>query len=126
VTAPRPLIAIVDDEESVRRALKRLVATAGLDVETFGTGEEFLNAIRSRRPDCAVLDLHMPAMTGFEIQSRLSEAGAVIPVIVMTGRDTPDAGTRAMEGGASAFLRKPIKSADLLDAIVAAIGRQPT
>ena len=65
MTKPRPLIAVVDDEESIRKALTRLLQSAGLDVETFTSGVTFLASIANRRPDCVVLDLHMPAMNGF-------------------------------------------------------------
>ena len=118
----RPLIAIVDDEESVRRAIKRLIVSAGLDVIVFRAGREFLDALSSRRPDCIVLDLHMPGMSGFEIQSDLAKAGHNIPIVVITGHDTADSKSRVLAAGAAAYLRKPVQGALLLDAIMGAIG----
>ncbi len=115
------LIAIVDDEEPVRKALMRLMRSAGLNVETFASGTEFLKSIETRLPDCVVLDLHMPHMNGFDVQAHLARKHAALPVIIFTGHDLPNARERAMAGGASAFLRKPVLDRTLLDAISAAI-----
>ena len=117
----RPLIAVVDDEACVSKALKRLLRTAGLAVETFASGAAFLNWLQSETPDCVVLDLHMPQMDGFEVQARLGQQGARLPVIVITGRDTPQARQRAREAGAAAYLAKPLEDTALLEAIAAAI-----
>ena len=115
-----PRIAIVDDEESVCRALVRLVRSARLEAETFGSGEEFLETVAARPFDCLVLDLHMPKDDGFEIQDRLARAGLRIPVILITGRDTPETRARALEKGAVAYFRKPVDGEALLEAIAAA------
>ena len=120
VTKARPLIAVVDDEEPVRKALMRLMCSAGLSVETFGSGAEFLKSLDTRLPDCVVLDLHMPQMDGFSVQVSLGRKCAALPVIILTGHDLPQARERAMQGGASAFLRKPVLDRTLLDAISAA------
>ena len=120
VTKAPPFIAVVDDEEPVRKALMRLMRSAGLSVETFGSGAEFLKSVDIRLPDCAVLDLHMPQMDGFSVQVSLARKCAALPVIILTGHDLPKAGERAMQGGASAFLRKPVPDRTLLDAISAA------
>jgi len=120
VTKAPPFIAVVDDEEPVRKALMRLMRSAGLSVETFGSGAEFLKSIETRLPDCAVLDLHMPQIDGFSVQASLARKCAALPVIILTGHDLPKAGERAMQGGASAFLRKPVPDRTLLDAISAA------
>jgi FixJ family two-component response regulator len=116
-----PLVAIVDDEESVCRALQRLLRAAGFGVETFSSGTEFLQCLQSRRPDCLVLDLQMPRMSGFDVQARLLELGDRVPVVVITGHDTPEARERAMDGGAAAYLRKPADDRALLDAVSTAI-----
>jgi FixJ family two-component response regulator len=113
-------IAIVDDEESVRKALMRLMRAVGLIVETFASGPEFLKSIETRLPDCVVLDLHMPHMNGFNVQAHLTRKYAALPVIIITGHDLPQARESAMAGGASAFLRKPVLEHILLDAIYAA------
>jgi FixJ family two-component response regulator len=118
-----PLIAVIDDEEAVRKALRRLLQAAGLAVETFSGGGEFLASLTAHRPDCAVLDLHMPDMTGFDVLKRLAEMSAGVPVVVMTGHDSPDAEECAIRDGAAAYLRKPINDRLLLDTIAAAIAR---
>jgi FixJ family two-component response regulator len=119
----RSRIAVVDDEEPVRKALQRLLRSAGMDVETFPSGAEFLDSLRIREPDCLVLDLHMPGVNGFEVQARLRESGWRLPIVVITGHDTPEAQARSLTGGADAYLLKPIDDRVLLDAINAAIAR---
>src|SRR5206468_9692472 len=94
--------------------------SASLSVETFGSGAEFLKSLDTRLPDCVVLDLHMPQMNGFSVQARLARKCAALPVIIVTGQDLPNARERAMAGGASAFLRKPVHDRTLLGAISAA------
>jgi FixJ family two-component response regulator len=98
----------------------RLMRSAGLSVETFGSGPEFLKSLETRLPDCVVLDLHMPQMNGFSVQAHLAGKYAAVPVIIVTGHDLPHARERAMTGGASAFLRKPVHERALLGAISAA------
>ncbi len=116
------LIAVVDDEESVRRALQRLIRSAGMNVNTYASGAEFFASAQKCRPDCLVLDLHMPLMNGFEVQSQLVQSELRVPIIVLTGHDTPEARERAMEAGAAAYFRKPVDGQALLDAIASAIG----
>ena len=120
VTKARLFIAVVDDEEPVRKALMRLMRSVGLSVETFGSGAAFLESIDTRLPDCVVLDLRMPQMDGFSVQASLARKCAALPVIILTGHDLPQDRERAMQGGASAFLRKPVLDRTLLDAISAA------
>jgi two-component system response regulator FixJ len=116
VTKARPLIAVVDDEEPVRKGLMRLMRSVGLSVETFGSGAEFLKSIDTRLPDCVVLDRRMPQMDGLSVQA----SRAALPVIILTGHDWPKARERAMQRGVSAFLHKPVPDRTLLDAISAA------
>lgn len=116
-----PLIAIVDDEESVRKALGRLLVSAGLAVETFGGGGEFLRGLSAHRPDCLVLDLHMPEVSGFDVLARLAAIGGPVPVVTITGHDTAEAEELALSGGASAYLRKPVTDHVLLAAIAAVL-----
>lgn len=116
-----PLIAVVDDEESIRRALTRLLRSAGLAVESFPSGIEFFESLEERCPDCLVLDLHMPRMDGFAVQTRLAETGARIPVIVITAHDSPEAQGRAVAGRPVAWFRKPVDGQALLDAIACAL-----
>jgi FixJ family two-component response regulator len=117
----RPLIAIVDDEASVRVALHRLIRSAGLEAETFPSGAEFLKSMQTKQPDCIVLDVHMPEINGFEVQAQLAKSGARVPVVIITGHDTPETRVRVMEGGAAAYLLKPVDDRMLLDAITVAI-----
>jgi FixJ family two-component response regulator len=116
------LLAVVDDDADVRVALTRLVASAGFAVETFASGAEFLHSIADHEPDCLVLDLHMPDMSGFEVQGALADDHAAVPVVVITGHDTPESRVRALQLGASAYLCKPVNDDALLAAIGTAIG----
>jgi FixJ family two-component response regulator len=120
VTKTDLLIAVVDDEEPVRTALMRLMRSAGLSVETFESGAEFLESLETRLPDCVVLDLQMPHMDGFNVQAHLARKCAALPVIIVTGHDFPKARERAMAGGVAAYLCKPVHDRTLLDAISAA------
>ncbi|MBL8991434.1 MAG: response regulator [Phycisphaerae bacterium] len=108
----------------MRRALRRLVRSAGLCVEEFPNGSDFLATLADHAPDCVVLDLHMPGTSGFGVQSELRRIAPGLPVIVLTGRDSPESRQRAMSGGAAAYFRKPVDGQTLLDAILAAIGRK--
>lgn len=115
------LLAVVDDDADVRVALTRLVSSAGFAVETYASGAEFLDSIEDHKPDCVVLDLHMPEMSGFDVQGALAEANAGIPVVVITGHDTPESRSRAVLLGSNAYLCKPIDDKALLAAIGAAV-----
>ena len=114
-------MAIVDDEESVRRALGRLFRSAGIDVETFPSGADFLQSLESHSPDCLVLDLHMPGVSGFEVQERLKESVSHVPVVVITGHDSEESRERVMKAGVAAYLLKPVDERILLDTISAAV-----
>ena len=118
----RGFVALVDDEESVRRALKRLLRVAEFDVETFASGPEFLASLAGRKPDCVILDIHMPGMTGFDVVTRLESDKADIPAILITAFDDPDFESRAKRIGAYRFLRKPVPGEKLIDAVRAAVG----
>ena len=105
----------------MRIALRRLLRSAGLDVETFPSGVEFLESLLTRRPDCVLLDLHMPLMNGFEVQARLAESSAPVPVVIITGHDSTETRDRALAGRPVAYLRKPVNDQTLLDAIELAL-----
>jgi FixJ family two-component response regulator len=115
-------VAVVDDDAEVRMALTRLVASAGFAVETFASGAEFMRSVEDHEPDCLLLDLHMPGMSGFELQVALAAAHQALPVVVITGHDTPDSRGRSLQLGAKAYLSKPVDDDDLLAAIDRAIG----
>ena len=119
------LVAVVDDEESVRTALGRLLRSAGFSVDIYSSGADFLQSQHRHRPRCLVLNLHMPHTSGFDIQQALSEAGSVVPVVIVTGDDSPDSRERALVRGARAYLRKPVDETLLLDAIDRAIRSDP-
>ena len=106
----KPLIAIVDDDESVCRAMKRLVRSLGMDANAFTSGQEFIDLIEtmpSFQPDCVVLDVQMPGMNGLEVQERLASSGNRLPVIFITAHDDAGVRDRALAAGAVAFIRKP-------------------
>jgi len=119
------LIAIVDDEESVRKALSRLIRAAGFGVETFASGADFLRAVERRPPHCVVLDLRIPHVSGFDVQRALKQADARVPVVIITGDDSPESRAEALGQGAKAYLRKPVDEAMLIDAIQTAIRSSP-
>lgn len=119
-------IAVVDDDHSVRKALRRLLRSADFDAEAYGSGSEFLRALRTAVPDCAILDLQMPEMTGLELQQRLKDSRVSLPVIVVTGHDEPGMQMRCLKAGAIAYLRKPIDGKALLEAVGRAISRPPS
>ncbi|MHC1764509.1 MAG: response regulator transcription factor [Verrucomicrobiia bacterium] len=112
-----PVIAVVDDDEPVRTALRRLLRSAGHEVDTFPSGVEFLESLKTRRPDCVVLDLHMPRINGFAVQARLAEAGIRLPLVIITGHHSAETRERVLTAGAAAYLRKPMNDQALLDAI---------
>ena len=117
------LVAVVDDDTRVLKALRRLLETAGLNVSTYSTGAGFINDISMHQPDCVVLDLHMPEMNGFAVQEELAGRAIPVPVIVITGHDSPEARDRVMRQGAKAYLCKPVDDEELLDAIKHAVNR---
>lgn len=115
-----PYVAIVDDEEPVRKALKRLLRASGLEAESYGSGKEFLAASAVRRPDCLVLDLHMPGMSGLQVLQEMKAARATLPTVVITAYDEPASREQCLDAGAAAYLRKPLDERLLLNAISAA------
>jgi FixJ family two-component response regulator len=123
---PRLRVAVIDDDASVRKALKRLLRAANLDADVFASGREFLDSLPSGRPDCLVLDLHMPGMNGLDVQRHLTQEGLRVPVVVITGHDEPQIRAQCLSAGAAAYLRKPLDDEALLDAIHRAAGADDT
>lgn len=113
----KTLIAIVDDDASVRKALMRLLETSSYEVQTFETACKFINALPHSIPECMIIDLQMPDMTGLELQHHLARTGIKIPTIVITAHDEPGARERCIAAGAAAYLLKPLRKAMLIDAI---------
>ena len=122
---PELVVAIVDDDSSVRRALTRVIRSCGFRVEPFSSGGEFLRSIDDHEPDCVLLDVNMPEMNGWEVQSHLSRAKADIPVIVISGEHDPGAHAVAKRNGAHRYLNKPVDADLLLEAIRNAIVSRP-
>jgi len=116
-----PFVAVVDDEESVRKALKRLLRAAGLEAESYATGQEFLEQAAKREPDCVVLDLHMPVMSGSQVLAQIRKMPHRPPVVVITAHDVPEKRDECLAAGACAYLRKPLEDRLLLNAISAAL-----
>jgi FixJ family two-component response regulator len=118
-----PIVFVVDDDASVREAVKRLIASVGLRVETFGSTRDFLNRKRPEAPACLVLDVRLPDSSGLELQSDLAAADIHIPIIFITGHADVPMTVRAMKAGAVEFLTKPFRGQELLDAIQQAIAK---
>jgi len=118
-----PIVFVVDDDAAVRDAVKRLIASVGLRVETFGSTHEFLSGKRPDAPACLVLDVRLPDASGLELQRQLSEAGVHIPIIFITGHADVPMTVQAMKAGAVEFLTKPFRGQALLDAIQEAIAK---
>src|SRR5262245_3404925 len=118
-----PLVVIVDDDLSVREGLALLVRSMGLNVETFGSAQEFLTRGRLDRAACLVLDVRLPGLSGLDLQQELDKINARIPTIFISGRADIPMTVRAMKGGAVEFLTKPCRDEDLLHAIEHAIHR---
>jgi FixJ family two-component response regulator len=116
-----PSVAIVDDEEGIRKALGRLLRAAGLEPHGYANGQEFLTAAVERRPDCVVLDLHMPGMSGLQVLRKLKATGLLLPIVVITAHDEPETREQCLGTGARAYLRKPLEDRLLLNAISAAM-----
>jgi FixJ family two-component response regulator len=118
-----PVISIVDDDESVRTALKSLIDSVGFRAEVFGSGEEFLKSPYVSRTNCLIADVRMPGMNGLELQERLQAAGSPVPIVFISAHDDKEARARGLREGAIAFLQKPFSEDSLLGAITAGLNR---
>ena len=116
-----PSVAIVDDEEGIRKALSRLLRASGLEAESYANGQEFLDAAAEHRPDCVVLDLHMPGMSGLQVLRKIKATGQRLSIVVITAHDEPETREQCIDAGACAYLRKPLEDRLLLNAISAAM-----
>ena len=123
MSEPQPIVFVVDDDASVRRAIQRLIESVGLHVESFGSANEFLQANRSDVPSCLVLDIRLPGKSGLELQRELAETNIRIPIIFITSHGDVPMTVRAMKAGAVEFLTKPFRDQDLLDAVQLALER---
>jgi len=120
---PKAAVFVVDDDASVREALRSLLRSAGFGVETFPSAQAFLAHPPSDLPGCLVLDVALPDLSGLELQQRMAEMNRQIPIVFITGHGDVPTSVRAMKAGAVEFLTKPFGERDLLDAIRQAIDR---
>ncbi len=123
MTDADPIVFVVDDDASIREAVRKLLSSVGIRVETFGSTREFLSAKRPEAPACLVLDVRLPDVSGLEFQRDLTAANVHIPIIFITGHADVPMTVRAMKAGAVEFLTKPFRGQELLDAIQEAITR---
>jgi len=121
VKAQPPTIHIVDDDDSFRRAVSRLLQAAGFAVQGYASAGEFLLARAAAQPGCLLLDVHMPGVDGLELQAALAKEDAPLPVVFLTGHGDIPMSVRAMKTGAVDFLTKPVKKAALLRAVETAL-----
>jgi FixJ family two-component response regulator len=121
----RPIIAVVDDDQSVRQALEGLLRSAGLCVAAFASAEEFLRSADLGATACLILDLQMPGMSGLDLQQRLVRGGHRMPIVVLTAHGDDEARARAIGAGAAAFMPKPFDGDLLLKAVEAAVANHP-
>lgn len=125
----KPLIVIVDDDESVCRAIRRLVRSVAMDAETFSSGQSFLDlleAMPSFQPDCLILDVQMPGMNGLDVQEQLVKRGKTVPVIFITAHDEVGVREKALAAGATAFIRKPFNDELLIKTMREALKHNAT
>jgi FixJ family two-component response regulator len=116
-------VFVIDDDQSVREALKTLLRTVGLRVETFASAQEFLESHRSDGPGCLVLDVRLPGLSGLDLQREMADANINTPIVFITGYGDIPMTVHAMKAGAVEFLTKPFRDQDLLDAIQQALDR---
>lgn len=121
--ATEQTVFIVDDDESVRRALRNLLESIGLKVESFTSARELLQSTLAPVASCLVLDIRLPGLSGLDLQTELAKANIQIPIIFMTGHGDIPMTVRAMKSGAVDFLTKPFRDQDLLDAVATALER---
>jgi FixJ family two-component response regulator len=120
---PAPIVFVVDDDPSVRRAIQRLIGSVGLQVELFGSAQELLGAKVSNVPSCLVLDVRLPGISGLDFQRQLAEANIKIPIVFITAHGDIPMTVRAMKAGAVEFLTKPFRDQDLIDSVHLALER---
>jgi RNA polymerase sigma factor (sigma-70 family) len=121
MSEPESIVFVVDDDPSVRSAIERLIGTVGLQVQLFGSAQEFLASRLPNVPSCLVLDIRLPGISGLGLQRQLVEANVQIPIIFITSHGDVPMTVRAMKAGAVEFLTKPFHDQDLLDAIYLAL-----
>ena len=116
-----PVVAVLDDEPQMLKALRRLLTAHGFRVEVYERGTDYLTALSSCREDCLLLDLHMPETNGFDVLKAFESQRILTPVVVITGHDEPGTAARALSLGAASYLTKPVDESALLSAIKSVI-----
>ena len=120
---PSRVVAVVDDDASVRRGLARLLRSADLQVHTYASATEFLGTGLSGSLDCVILDIHLGGMSGLELLSQLRRSGCGLPILIITAHDDAQARESAAAAGCTAYLRKPLDAKALLEEVAAAMKR---
>ena len=123
MTNPAPVVLVIDDDASVRGALRDLFESIGMRVMVFDSTQEFLRTTRPKAPCCLVLDVRLPGQNGLDLQRELNEKHIALPIVFLTGHGDIPMSVRAMKAGAVEFLTKPFREQDLLDAVQAALDR---
>ena len=118
------IVYIVDDDDSVRGALKRLIRSMGMEAQTFASGADFLKSKFRDQKTCLVADVRMPGMSGLELHQKLIERGFKLPVIYITGFDTAETRSQARKSGAFGYFRKPVDDQALQDTIQLALSSE--
>jgi len=121
----KPVVFVIDDDESVCRSLRRLMKSVGHNVRTFTSAEDFLNQGCQNAPGCLVLDVRMPGMSGLELQEKLAESGSTMPIIFISAHEDTQVREQAMKAGATAFIQKPFEDKVIFDTIHSAFSKIP-
>ena len=119
----KPVVFVVDDDESVRKALKRLMKSAEIKARTLSSAEDFLNQGCHNVPGCLILDVRMPGMNGLELQKKLVKSGSTMPIIFMSAHEDTPVREQAMKAGAIAFLKKPFEDQILIEKVNSALSK---
>jgi two-component system, LuxR family, response regulator FixJ len=117
----KPVVFVVDDDESVCKALKRLMKSAGIKARTLSSAEDFLNQGCHNVPGCLILDIRMPGMSGLELQEKLIKSGSTMPIIFISAHEDTQAREQVTKDGTTAFLQKPFEDKAILDAVYSAL-----
>ena len=118
-----PTVFVVDDDEGIRKGLSLLIRSLHIEVETYASGEEFLERYDPDQAGCLLLDVRMPGMIGLELQTQLQNKNVCLPIIMISGNADVPMAVRAVKNGAFDFIEKPLREQDLLDCIYKAIHR---
>jgi FixJ family two-component response regulator len=121
MTDNQSIVMIVDDDDSIRKAVRRLMKSFGFAVETFASAEEFLGSDRLAKTSCLILDVHMPGMSGLQLQERLVAGDCAIPIVFITAFNDGRARAQALDAGAIGYLIKPFADEELLNCIHTAL-----